>query len=81
MRHNIYVWVIKSVKQHNLRGFSVVTTDGSGVWSAVDMGSDVYIKFYDDRFRNSHNIKVITATIWEAAVLLLLMRGIYEVHR
>jgi hypothetical protein len=35
----------------------------------------------DDRFRHSSNIKVITSEIWDTAVLVLLMGGIYEVHR
>jgi hypothetical protein len=38
------------------------------------------IKFHDDWFRNSSNIKGITSTIWEAALLILLMRGIYDVR-
>jgi hypothetical protein len=32
------------------------------------------------RSRNSSNIKGITSTIWEAVVLELLRRGIYDVH-
>jgi hypothetical protein len=41
----------------------------------------VYNKFYYGRFRNSHNIKVIIATVFEAVVLVLLTRGIYGVRR
>jgi hypothetical protein len=40
---------------------------------------DVYMTFHDDWFRHSSSIKGITSTIGEAVVLLLLIRGIYEV--
>jgi hypothetical protein len=38
-----------------------------------------HVKFYDGRFRCSRNIKVITLTVWEAAMLVLFVGGIYEV--
>jgi hypothetical protein len=38
---------------------------------------DIHTKLNDDRFRHSSNVEVITATILEAAVLVLLMGGIY----
>jgi hypothetical protein len=41
---------------------------------------DTQMTFYDDRFRNSSNIKIITSAILEVAVLVLLMGGIYEVR-
>jgi hypothetical protein len=37
-------------------------------------------KFHDDGFRNSSNINGINSTIWEAIVLVLLMRWIYDVR-
>jgi hypothetical protein len=44
---------------------------------AIEMTSEryIHIKFHDNRFRNSSNIKGIS-TIWEAVVLVLLMTGI-----
>jgi hypothetical protein len=39
---------------------------------------NIYAKFHNNQFRLSSNIKVITSTISEAAVLVLLMEGIYE---
>jgi hypothetical protein len=39
---------------------------------------DIYIYiYYDDQFRHSINIKVITSIIWEDALLVLLMIYIY----
>jgi hypothetical protein len=38
----------------------------------------IHTKFHDDRFRYSSNIKGITSTVLEAVVLVLLMRGIYD---
>jgi hypothetical protein len=35
----------------------------------------VYNKIHDDRFRKSSNIKVITSTVWDAVVLVLLVTG------
>jgi hypothetical protein len=48
----------------------------------IEMASDdmIYIYFHDDRFRNSSDIKVFTATILEATVLVLLLGEIYEVY-
>jgi hypothetical protein len=42
---------------------------------------DIRIKFHDDRCRHLRNIRVITATIWEAIILLIATEGIYEVRR
>jgi hypothetical protein len=39
----------------------------------------MYTKFHDHQISHSSNIKVINSTISEAAVLVLLMGGIYEV--
>jgi hypothetical protein len=33
----------------------------------------IFINFHDDRFRHLSNIAVITATIWEAVILVLLI--------
>jgi hypothetical protein len=40
-----------------------------------------YTEFHSDRFRHSSNVKVITSTIWEPAVFVLLSGGICEVSR
>jgi hypothetical protein len=51
----------------------------------ADIASDgmIYVrtKFHEDWSRNSGNIKVITTTIGEAAVLVLLMGRIYDICR
>jgi hypothetical protein len=36
---------------------------------------DAHMKFYEDGFCYSGNTEVITSTIWEATVLVLLMKG------
>jgi hypothetical protein len=41
---------------------------------------DVRTEFHEDWLGHSGNIKVITSTIWEAAVLVLLTGAIYEVR-
>jgi hypothetical protein len=41
----------------------------------------IHTKFHDDRFRLLSNITVITAIIWEAVMLALLIEGIYEARR
>jgi hypothetical protein len=41
---------------------------------------DVHTQLRGDRFRHSSSIAVITATIWDAATLVLLIVGIYEIH-
>jgi hypothetical protein len=39
----------------------------------------IYItKFHDGQFRHLSNIMVITATVWGAVMLVLLIEGIYE---
>jgi hypothetical protein len=51
---------------------------------AVEMDSSsmthICTKFHDDRFRHLSNTTVITATIGEAIILVLLIEGIYEVR-
>jgi hypothetical protein len=43
------------------------------------MWHDIYTKFHGDRFRNSIDM-VITATVSNIPVLVLLMAGIYEAN-
>jgi hypothetical protein len=38
-------------------------------------------KFQDDQFRHLSNITVITATVREAVILVLLIEGNYDVRR
>jgi hypothetical protein len=45
------------------------------------MQHDIRTKFHHDRFRHLSNIRVITATIWEAVMLVLLIGEIYELRR
>jgi hypothetical protein len=40
----------------------------------------IHTKFHDEGFRHLKNITVITATIWEAVMLVLLIEGIYAVE-
>jgi hypothetical protein len=47
----------------------------------AEMASDIHTKFNENWFGHSSNIKVITLTISEAEMLVLLMRGIYDVCR
>jgi hypothetical protein len=42
---------------------------------------DISTKFHNDILRHSGNIKVITTTISEAVMLVLLMGRIYEARR
>jgi hypothetical protein len=46
-------------------------------WDGIRLHG-IHTKFYDDPSRHWSIIEVITLTIWEAAILVLLMRGIYE---
>jgi hypothetical protein len=41
---------------------------------------DIHTKSHDDRFRHSINFKGSTSTVREAVMLVLLMRGIYDVR-
>jgi hypothetical protein len=41
--------------------------------------SDTCTMFHEDWFGDSGNIKVITSTIWEAAILILLTESIYDI--
>jgi hypothetical protein len=42
----------------------------------ISDGMTFYTKCQDNWFRNSSNMEGITSTIWEAVVLVVLMRGI-----
>jgi hypothetical protein len=74
---------MQSVKQYNFGGYNVGITDGSDLWGTAlrwpQMAWYAY-KFHEDWFGHSRNIKVITSTVWETAVLVLLMGVIYEVQ-
>jgi hypothetical protein len=82
---------INVIYLNNLRGCNVGITDRWDLWCMllrrlhvawlyIYIYIYIYTKFYYYRFRNSSNIKGITSTILEAVVLVLLRRGIYEVH-
>jgi hypothetical protein len=74
---------MKSAKQYSLGSRSVGITDGSDLWSKCWDGlrwHDMYTKFHEDWFGYSGNIKVITLTVSEAAVLVLLRGMIYDVY-
>jgi hypothetical protein len=79
-----YVCAMKSIKQYNLGGCSIVIIDGSGIWNTPLRWPQLAwytSKFNKDWFGYWCNIKVITSTIWETAVLVLLMGRIYDVRR
>jgi hypothetical protein len=44
----------------------------------IEMASDGHTKFHEDWLGHSSNIKSITSTVWEAIVLVLLLRGTYD---
>jgi hypothetical protein len=67
---------------NNLKNCSVGIIDGMSYNVYLRNGfrwHDIHIQFHEDQFRHSSNINVITSTIREAAVLVLLMGGIYKV--
>jgi hypothetical protein len=68
---------------NNLRGCSVGIMDWKiyevRLWDDLKW-HDTHTTFYDDRFRNSTNIKFTASVILEVAVLVLLMGGLYEVR-
>jgi hypothetical protein len=69
-----HVCIMKPIKQYSLGGYSVGITDGSGLWSWGGLRwHDTHTKFHEDWFGPSSNIKVITSTIREATVLVLLI--------
>jgi hypothetical protein len=49
-------------------------------WKCL-MWHDLHSKFSDNRFRHTSNTNVITSTIWEASVLVLMSARIYEIRR
>jgi hypothetical protein len=49
-------------------------------WNGL-RGHDISSKFHGNRFRHLSNITVITATNWEAVILILLIGANYEVGR
>jgi hypothetical protein len=50
----------------------------TGRWEGLTW-RETHTKFYDDQLRRSSNIKVITSTFWETAVLVLLMLAIFKI--
>jgi hypothetical protein len=52
---------------------------------ALEMGSGgiIYVpsSMNDDQFRHLSNITIITATMWEAVILVSMIEGICEVRR
>jgi hypothetical protein len=44
-------------------------------------GNDMHTKLQRDWYKHSSNIKFFTLTMWDAAVFMLLMGGIYEARR
>jgi hypothetical protein len=74
---------VKSIKYYSLGGHSVCNTDKSELWGTpwdCLRWNDKHTKFHIDQSRHSSNIKSITWTVWEAIVLVLLMRGIHDVR-
>jgi hypothetical protein len=69
-------------EQYSLGGVNV-GSDGSDCevnrWDGLRW-HHIHTKSHDDQFKHSSNVKGITSTIWEAIVLVLLMRGIYDVR-
>jgi hypothetical protein len=68
----MYNEIIKTIK---FIYCSIDTSDGS----VHIKWHDIHTKFYKNWFGHSGNIKVVASTIWEAAVLVLLMWKIYDV--
>jgi hypothetical protein len=58
-----------------------IITNGKDLWYITErwpqMAWHIHAKFHDNQFRSSCNIKVITSRIWEAIVLVLLMRDLW----
>jgi hypothetical protein len=68
----------------NLRSCSVGTSDEMDFLIFRWHGSrwhDIYTKSFDDQFRYSSNNKGVTTTIWEAVMLVLMMKGICDGRR
>jgi hypothetical protein len=62
---------------------AVSVTNANDLWCVPlrwpHMAWYIHTKFHDDWFKHLSNIKDITSTILEAVMLVLLMRGIYDV--
>jgi hypothetical protein len=65
---------------HSWGGWSDGITGG---WEICHCDSlrwhNIHIKFHNDRFRDSSDIKVTASRIWEAVVLVFLIGGTYEI--
>jgi hypothetical protein len=60
---------------------AVELASGGIIHTYTHTHTNTHTKFHDDRFRLSNNLKVITSAMFQAAVLVFLMEGIYEVRR
>jgi hypothetical protein len=75
-------WSNIKVYIKNVRDYSVGTTDERNFLNTHQDGlrwCNIHTQFHDERFRHSSNTKGVTLTVWEAIVLMLLIRKIYEV--
>jgi hypothetical protein len=85
------VWYIKykenvsihvSIKRYNLGGCIVGITAGSDLWSTPLRWPQMVLYTCQDSWRlvrRSDNIKVISSTIWESSMLVLLTGNVYDV--
>jgi hypothetical protein len=83
-RKSQHLCVMKSMKQYNLRGCSVGSTDGVHLWNIplklYQMAWYVQDVSWELSWQSS-NINTTIATVWETVVLVLLMGAIYDICR
>jgi hypothetical protein len=75
--------MIRVYNLNNLRACSVGTRYASHFWSAPWGGlrcHDIHTSSHDDRFSHSSKIKDITRKFWDSIVLVIMIRGIYDVR-
>jgi hypothetical protein len=78
--HSSIQVILRSLPQE-LERFSVGITDWGDLWSTAVRWHDVHTMSPDDRFRHSgNNDKIISSSMSESTMLVLLMWGIYEAH-
>jgi hypothetical protein len=65
--------------KYTSRGCSLGNTDERDFLIMLLRWHDIHIKSHDDWFRNSSNIKGNSSAFWEAIVLVLQTRSIYDV--
>jgi hypothetical protein len=68
---------MKPIKQQNFGGCNAGITDGSDLWRTTFR----WTQFHEEWLGHSGNVEVITSTIWEAAVLVLVVGRTYDVYR